>query len=325
MALYVRTFSGLGPRFESLLHTLPVAVLRRLLQSIRLYGRADPQALGRWMFERDLSRVDGRNPHAAHNAAILGCAGSFLASPAAAGAGLLRADHHACFEMRVALCLRSGALCYPRIFDAALPDFSDEDQPDFHAYVHAGRLGLAPYAQAVETLFELFREAVARERPQRVVLSALAVGEFPGGLPPSDRQAARELLLRHTAFAAERLQQGGLPVVFAGRTGEAALFRDPLNDFLRGLGAAPLVGIGGIPGDWMRDGDLVFHAGTRLTCGGNGCFPERGSRGDIGGCSTLHAVHALACCCHALSAESQAEDETGGDERSDATENALPS
>lgn len=298
MQTYFDTFHGLHADMPRLLATLPLTVLIRLANSMVIYTTptVDAATAERMVFERDLTNVNGISKYSGANRAVLGCEGSYYFSQEARQAGVHRPGKSTAHESRVAMFNPGGSIAYPRMLHLAAVALDFPVQPEFDVYVDPqGSLRLPEYAKQMRAVFSHLKTAVQNERPERVVLSALGAGAFLAGLNwQSQQPRARDVVIDELVASTLFLRSQNIEAVYCEQHQSMPIWAE-VNARLAAAGSDPLPWVGSIPGDWVRDGDLILNPADNAGVAGNGCKLDRSFDGEIGTWTTAHPVHALKC------------------------------
>ncbi|QHI99543.1 hypothetical protein GT347_17130 [Xylophilus rhododendri] len=293
MALYLNRFQGFGPQFEQAMATLPAEAFVDLLRSMRVYGGQDDRLASQQLLRRDLTNIAMRCAYADINRQILGCERSFHQTPQALATGSLEPGRPSSFEMRTGM-VADGRLVPVRVLNLAAPALDSTLQPEMDLYVQQGRLRQDLYRRQIEALFDHLDQAVRRERPRRVVLTAVGTGAFLGRLNPQDREAARGIVATALVQSVVALRAQGIEAVFTDRSADGPVWL-AVNQALEADGQPTVGWIGKLPGDWAQAGDLIVNGADQAAVAGNHAARDPSVDGAIGACTLVHPQHSLAC------------------------------
>jgi hypothetical protein len=298
MENYFANYHGRHEKLRLLLATLPLPLLQCLAGSMHIYGTADPGVRNRLVFERDLVNHGGVNRYQHVNPSILGCERSFFSSDEARQRGIHAPGNPTSHEMRAAIFSPSGNISYPRMLNLAAVALDTVRQPEYRFYADRhGKLRSDAYSTQMRALLNHVDAAVQREKPDRVVLSALGTGNFLNALPEADRVAARGIVRKLLVEKTLALRSQGIDVTYCEKDA-ATPFWAGVNVDLIAAGSTPVTWVGGLPGEWMRDGDLILNASDNSALTGNDCVHDRTFEGFMGAWSSAHPMHAFLCFSH---------------------------
>jgi hypothetical protein len=288
-----------GSHFKTLLNT-PNLDVSGLLSSLKTYSALDPSIAKKMGLERDLVNIGMQQTaelmSPGSNDNVLGCSRSFAQQ--AANAVVTEPGNQLSLAMDTVIRRQDGQLKKITLLSCAAPALDSAKQPEWSHYVDSsGMLDTARYAFSMDALKGHILQC-ARDNPnsKRVVLSAIGVAAFLGGLTqaPEQKLLARKIVAQTLGEAAIELKAMGKSVAFTDINKD---FCDQVNEYT--LGDPELQVLGAIPGNWIENGDMLLNAWDPNSLVGNGLALDQSLDGFIGRNSLAHLQHAMACALHA--------------------------
>jgi hypothetical protein len=285
---YNKLFQARGPVQRRLFARNPGDVVKSI-ESMRIYSNMPAHKARRMAFTRCLTTMDWNTYTPDVNQAVLGNAQSL----ARTDAECILPGNQVSLEMRTPFMRADGKVARPVILSVSAPDLSQKGQPEWPHYVDGDdRLREAPYRHSLETPWGHIFKSSARHPDHRVVLSAFGMENFILGLPPKEQERARKIGAEVFARSIRELQGRGVDVAFTDVKKNGPFWTE-VNRLLPERSAIRCVGA--LPGDWMRNKDIVVNAWDPESLVGNGCEIDNSCDGWVGRSSMTHEAHAAAC------------------------------
>lgn len=299
-----------GEHFHTLL-SLHRSDLPALLGSFRVYSRLSPEVQDKVVYQRQLWNIqNGTNStSAAANRETLGVETSYVNKHSAfKGEKLppvLEPGNQVAVAMRTPLITNSGTVRNVVVLSCVAPALDSFEQPDFDIYVNANednegiphhRLKQEAYLDAFNAIAEQVMQC-SNDNPQckRVVIPAVGLNSFLSALMSGQKEIAIGIGQKVLAKLVTDLRASGKEVVFTDDKNPSPRM-DGINEI---LGSPPLTLAGAIPGDWIKDDDLLVNAWDPHSLVGNKLAKDNSIDGYIGRNSLLHFMHGLHCAAHA--------------------------
>ena len=202
---------------------------------------------------------------------------------------------------QLSLCIKTPIICNDGnarqvdILSCVAPALDTPEQPEFTKFVDDNeksvyQLKRDAYQQSLDTIKAQIIETAMSKKPPRVVLSAIGTNAFLSALPDHQREIALDMIVTMLAEVTRELHAKNTPVAFTGLD----------NTFCERINAKnnnqPKINVeGAIPGNWIKDGDLILNAWDSHSLLGNGLAKDPSIDGYIGRSSLIHFMHALLC------------------------------
>ncbi|MEY3721462.1 MAG: hypothetical protein RL618_1981 [Pseudomonadota bacterium] len=202
---------------------------------------------------------------------------------------------------QLSFCIKTPIICddgsarQVEVLSCIGPALDTHKQPEFKNFVDGEKpsdyvLKIDAYKQSLNTIKAQIIETARSKKPPRVVLSAIGTNAFLSALPPNQRKIALGMISTMLAEVARELHAQNIPVVF---TDLDKKFCEQINEQNRNK--AKIHVEGAIPGNWIKDGDLILNAWDSNSLLGNGLAKDNSIDGFIGRSSLIHFMHALLC------------------------------
>lgn len=298
-----------GEHFRSLLeHATPN--LPNLLASFKSYSRLPVKEENKMVFERQLWNIQNSQERdssmpSSTNKAVIGVETSYANRTANSSAQtphpVLQPGNQVAVAMQTPLRTESGKVRNVVVLSCVSPALDSLEQPDFQTYVRSWEdaegiphqeLNQPAYLDAFNAIAEQVIKC-ASDNPQckRIVLSAIGLNSFLGGLTRDQQSFAIDIGSMVLAKLAVDLREQGKEVVFTD-AGTKSARMEGINAL---LGDSPLTLAGAIPGDWITDNDLIVNAWDPHSLVGNKLAKDNSIDGFIGRNSLVHFMHGLHC------------------------------
>jgi len=216
---------------------------------------------------------------------------------------LARADDKEVIEpgKQISLCINTpidcgnGEVKEISVLSCIAPALDTSKQPEFKKYVTGEitseyKLKRQDYQLSLDTIKQQILETAKEKKPPRVVLSAIGANAFLGALPDPEREAARNMIANMLADTARELGTMGIEIGFTDVHEE---FCSRINEI--NANGPKIEVLGKIPGDWIKNRDLLLNAWDTHSLLGNGLGTDNSLDGFIGRSSLIHFMHALIC------------------------------
>jgi hypothetical protein len=202
---------------------------------------------------------------------------------------------------QLSLCIKTPIICddgnarQVDILSCIAPALDTHKQPEFKNFVDGKEqsnylLKIDAYKESLNTIKAQIIETAISKKPPRVVLSAIGTNAFLSALPDDQRDIALDMISTMLAEVARELHAKNIPVAF---TALDNTFCEQINQKNRDQ---PKIHVeGAIPGNWIKDGDLILNAWDSHSLLGNGLAKDNSIDGFIGRSSLIHFMHALMC------------------------------
>ncbi|MET0964117.1 MAG: hypothetical protein ABWY05_15070 [Noviherbaspirillum sp.] len=196
-------------------------------------------------------------------------------------------------SMRVPIRTVDGRVCRPVILSVSAPALDTPAQPEWKHYVKNGKLDTAAYRTSFDTLAGRIKQCAAMpaNKEAQVVLSGFGLANFLAGLSRSDKSAAIKIGAEVMTQLIRDLRKGGVDVAYTDYSGASP----PWPAVNAALGTDGIKCLGSIPGNWIKDQQIIVNAWDPHALVGNGCAQDSSLDGYIGSNSLVHETHALAC------------------------------
>jgi hypothetical protein len=278
-----------GGAQRALLAANPQALLEGLA-SISVYSSLPVDELLRVAYERDIVNIQMEKPFGESiNEKVLGCKASRMMESELAP----QPGSQLSISMKVPLLTRTGNTRRPTILSVSAPALDTPKQPEWKHYVKEGRLDRNAYLTAFQTLAGHIEQCVAapENKGAQLVLSGFGMTNFLSGLSVGEKDIARQIGADVFVDLINKLRAQGVDVVYTDASGSSP----PWPAVNAALGDHPLTCVGSIPGDWIKDQQIIVNAWDPHALVGNGCARDNSLDGYVGRNSLVHELHALAC------------------------------
>lgn len=262
------------------------------------------------VFERQLWNIQNSQERdssmpSSTNKAVIGVETSYANRTANSSAQtphpVLQPGNQVAVAMQTPLRTESGKVRNVVVLSCVSPALDSLEQPDFQTYVRSWEdaegiphqeLNQPAYLDAFNAIAEQVIKC-ASDNPQckRIVLSAIGLNSFLGGLTRDQQSFAIDIGSMVLAKLAVDLREQGKEVVFTD-AGTKSARMEGINAL---LGDSPLTLAGAIPGDWITDNDLIVNAWDPHSLVGNKLAKDNSIDGFIGRNSLVHFMHGLHC------------------------------
>lgn len=290
MDKYLSSFSShRGNVQRSLLQSHP-AELGKAVGSIALHTALAADEAGKVAYQREIVNIAmSRAFDKDTNREVLGCETSRMAESEVAQAP----GNQLSLSMRVPIRTVDGRVCRPVILSVSAPALDTPAQPEWKHYVKNGKFDTAAYRTSFDTLAGHIRQCAAMpaNKGAQVVLSGFGLANFLAGLPGSDKSTAIEIGAEVMTQLIRDLRKDGVDVAYTDYSGASP----PWPAVNAALGTEGIKCLGSIPGNWIKDQQIIVNAWDPHALVGNGCAQDSSLDGYIGRNSLAHETHALAC------------------------------
>jgi len=300
MEAYDDVMVGKQSKAHQQLRDHPDSELSRCLENsqMRVYSSLAGAERDAMAFQRDLVNI-GMKPHFTEeqNEKILGCKTSHaraVAPDATTPKPALQPGNQLSIAMRTPWMRSDEAVVHPVVLSVSAPALDALSQPERPIYVQKGILNTDRYKESYEALCSHIKQCAQHHPGHRVVLSAVGMGSFIGGLRGSERSKAEDVASTAFANMIAELHSQGAEVSFSDDN-PGSSFWISVNNKLAQASGAPIACLGKIPGDWLTNGDILVNAWDPHSIVGNGCAGDDSFDGYVGRSSLCHDMHTLAC------------------------------
>ena len=181
------------------------------------------------------------------------------------------------------------------VLSCIAPALDTNGQPEFEKYVTGKKtseykLKRQDYQLSLSTIKQQILETAREKNPPRVILSAIGANAFLSALPDHEREVARNMIANMLAETARELGAMGIEIGF---TDVNENFCGRINTI--NANGPTIKVLGKIPGDWIKNRDLLLNAWDTHSLLGNGLGADNSLDGYIGRSSLIHFMHALIC------------------------------
>ncbi len=181
------------------------------------------------------------------------------------------------------------------VLSCIAPALDTNGQPEFEKYVTGKttseyKLKGQDYQISLNTIKQQILETVREKKPPRVILSAIGANAFVSALPDPEREVARNMIANMLAETARELGAMGIEIGFTDVREEFCSKINKIN-----ANGPKIEVLGKIPGDWIKNRDLLLNAWDTHSLLGNGLGADSSLDGYIGRSSLIHFMHALIC------------------------------
>ena len=294
MDKYLSSFSShRGNAQRSLLQSHP-AELGKAVGSIKLHTALAADEAAKVAYQREIVNIGmNRDFSKDTNREILGCETSRMMESEVAQAP----GNQLSLSMRVPIRTADGRVCRPVILSVSAPALDTSTQPEWKHYVKNGTFDAAAYRTAFEALAGHIKQCAAMpaNKGAQVVLSGFGLANFLAGLPGSDKSAAIKIGGEVMTQLIRDLRKDGVDLAYTDYSGTSP----PWPAVNAALGTDGVKCVGSIPGNWIKDQQIIVNAWDPHALVGNGCAQDNSLDGHIGRNSLVHETHALACMLHA--------------------------
>lgn len=294
MDKYLSSFSSYrGDAQRSLLQS-HAAELCKSVDSMALYTALAADEAGKVAYQREIVNIAMSRPFDKDaNREVLGCEASRMMESEVAQ----KPGSQLSLSMRAPIRTVDGRVCRPVILSVSAPALDTAAQPEMKHYVRNGKLDAAAYRTSYETLASHIRQCAAMpaNKGAQVVLSGFGLANFLAALSGSDKGAAVEIGADVLIQLIRDLRKDGVDVAYTDYSGTSP----PWPAVNKALGTDGIKCLGSIPGDWIKDQQIIVNAWDPHALVGNGCAQDNSLDGYIGRNSLVHETHALACMLHA--------------------------
>lgn len=297
MKAYLSAFAPYRSQGQlTLLAANPKALLEGVA-SILPFSAMDVKETLRAAYERDIVNIKMKKPFdESTNEKVLGCKTSRMMESELAQ----QPGNQVSIAMRVPLLTQNGLTRRPMIISVSGPALDIKDQPEWKHYVKDGCLDQTADRTAFETLASHIEACIALPENEgaELVLSGFGLTNFLAGLPEQEKDVSRTIGANVLIDLIRKQRADGVDVAYTDVSGTSPPW-PAVNAALIALGDKPLTCVGSIPGDWIKDHQIIVNAWDPHALIGNGCARDNSLDGYIGRNSLVHETHALACILYA--------------------------
>ena len=291
---YLTQFKGVGEPFSQLIQALQPGELRSLINNCRCYGSMPSPQQEQLFHQRDITNIAQRKIYQNINQVVLGCKGSYLTTPQAAQNGLLDPGKQMSWSMPTLMHAPDEKIHRVQVMAVTAPALDTTEQPEWSHYVdQSGNLRETEYRLALETISNHIVRGARDCGADRVVMSAFGMDAFLSGLTDRAEKTAKKIGVEVIGSLIHELRNNAKPtqVVYTDVSPDKQFWKD-VNALNR---REPIEWIGKIPGNWVKEKDMIVNAADPHSLSGNGCRFDRSLDGAIGTNSLVHFQHMLAC------------------------------
>jgi hypothetical protein len=197
----------------------------------------------------------------------------------------------------------NGQLKEITLLSGSAPALDIASQPEAAVYTFKSsfggrKLNRQKFSIALDTLKSHILQCAEKKTDcKRVALAGIGAENFLKLLDEEHRKYAQDMIATLLAEVATELRAQGKEVVFTDIDDK---FCNKINAKL-GSGEPPIDVPGPIPGNWIKDGDLMLNAWDPHSLLGNGLAADNSLDGFYGRNSLIHFQHALLCMMTSLS------------------------
>ncbi len=273
----------------------------QLVESFTMYTALSEDTAKRMATERELVNIEMKGKSASQNEKVLGNKKSL----AQRDPNVVQPGNQLSLATKTKIRCDNGELREIILLSESGPALDVASQPEVDVYTYKSLFGgrklhRREFAIALETL-KSHTLACARSNTncKRVVLAAIGAANFLKILDEKHRQYAQDMIARMLAEVVVELRKQGKEVGFT----------DIDDVFCKNINAKideeelHIEVLGRIPGDWIKNGDLMLNAWDPSSLLGNGLARDNSLDGFYGRNSLIHFQHALLCMMRSLSIE----------------------
>ena len=273
----------------------------QLVESFTMYTALSSDIATRMATERELVNIEMQGKSASENKQVLGQEKSL----ARRDSTVVQPGNQLSLATKTKIRCEDGELREITLLSESGPALDVASQPEVDVYTYKSlfggrKLNRRKFATALDTLKSHTLACAAREKHcDRVVLAAIGAMNFLKILDEKHRQYAQDMIASMLAEVVIELRNQGKDVGF---TDIDHVFCDKINAKIDEKELHIKV-LGRIPGNWIKNGDLMLNAWDPSSLLGNGLAADNSLDGFYGRNSLIHFQHALLCMMRSLSIE----------------------
>jgi hypothetical protein len=292
MDVYLTSFDSYQGSAQRSLLASNAKSLVEVVESISLYTSLPADEAAKVAYQREIVNIAMSRPfNGSINRQVLGCETSRMMESAQAR----MPGNQLSLAMRAPILTAKNEVRHPVILSVSAPALDTSEQPEWAHYVKDGQFDVKAYRSSFQALAGHIRECAAAHPKAEVVLSGFGLANFLGNLPPADREKAKAVGAEVFIDLIRELRGKGIAVAYTDYSGTSP----PWPAVNHALGNNKIACRGSIPGDWIKDEQIIVNAWDPHALVGNGCVNDQSLDGYIGRNSLVHEAHALACMLHA--------------------------
>lgn len=273
----------------------------QLVESFTMYTALPTDIATKMATERELVNIEMKGKSASQNEKVLGNKKSL----AQRDPNVVQPGNQLSLATKTKIRCPNGELREITLLSESGPALDVASQPEVDVYTYKSLFGgrklhRRKFAIALETL-KSHTLACARSNTdgKRAVLAAIGAANFLKILDKKHRQYAQDMIARMLAEVVVELRKQGKEVGF---TDIDHVFCEKINAKIEDAKSHIAV-LGPIPGNWIKNGDLMLNAWDPSSLLGNGLARDNSLDGFYGRNSLIHFQHALLCMMRSLSIE----------------------
>jgi len=271
----------------------------QLVESFTMYTALPENTATRMATERELVNIQMKGKSGRENKGVLGHEKSL----AQRDSTVIQPGNQLSLATKTVIRCDNGKLKKITLLSGSAPALDIASQPEADIYTYKSssgdrKLNRQKFAVGLDTIkSHILQCAKGNTDCKRVVLAGIGTENFLKILDEEHRKYAQDMITTLLAEVVTELRALGKEVVFTDINNE---FCNKINVKL-GSKEPPIDVPGPIPGNWIKDGDLMLNAWDPHSLLGNGLAADNSLDGFYGRNSLIHFQHALLCMMTSLS------------------------